>query len=168
MESQKAGGPGPTLHSWRAVSRSFCLSESAAHPPALSQCGASDTCGLFLHRVNSLKWTTGVLKSLPLTAVGFSPQNCNGDCSPSRVWVSPGTKRNCHEWSQALGWLRCSLVDLAITVLADQRWPETSSLFPSALGLQALCCCKAQLNIALPLWNKIRSRMWSLFLSSLN
>lgn len=111
MESQKASRPGPTLCSWRAVSRSFCLSESAAHPPALSQCGASDTCGLFLHRVNSLKWTTGVLKSLPLTAVGFSPQNCNGDCSPSRVWVSPGTKRNCHEWSQALGCLRCSLVD---------------------------------------------------------
>lgn len=61
---------------------------------------------------------------------------------------------NSHKHRGLLDALREAMVFRA---LKDQRQLESSSFFSSAPGLQALCCRKAQLNIAVPLRAKTGS-----------
>lgn len=64
---------------------------------------------------------------------------------------SPGKKMNCHELSQALWSPGHSWGSCGIYSFERSQWQlETSSFFPSALGLLTLCCHKALLNIAVP------------------
>lgn len=64
---------------------------------------------------------------------------------------------NSHEHHGLLDALREAMVFRA---LKDQRQLESSSFFSSAPGPQALYCCKAQLNIAVPLQAKTGSAHW--------
>lgn len=64
---------------------------------------------------------------------------------------------NSHKHHSLLGALREALV---LGTFKDQRQHERSSFFSSAPGLQALCCHKALLNIAVPLQVKTGSAHW--------
>lgn len=64
---------------------------------------------------------------------------------------------NSHKHRGLLDALREAVVFRA---LKDQRQLESSSFFSSAPGLQALCCCRAQLNTAVPLRANTGSARW--------
>lgn len=64
---------------------------------------------------------------------------------------------NSHKHHGLLDALREAMVFRA---LKDQRQHESSSFFSSVPGLQALCCRKPQLNIAVTLQAKMGSVYW--------